>query len=108
MTSSRSWSEAVLHSAMIYQSRCKPGDLLQHQWITAQTLTLRHIHLLLRQSKPIQSMQRVTIYQDSTHLPPEPYVSYKIFEQIFYNQQQQQLFFYSIPSIQVHRLSHRG
>src|SRR3954462_11718899 len=41
MTSSRSWSEAVLHSAMIYRSRCKPGDLLQHQWITAQAPTLR-------------------------------------------------------------------
>src|SRR4051812_34494599 len=25
-------------------------------------------------------MQRVTIYQDSTNLPLEPYVSYKIFE----------------------------
>ena len=43
-------------------------------------------------------MQRVTIYQDSTHLPSEPYVSYKIFEQIIYNQQQQ-LAFYGIPSI---------
>src|SRR4051812_40942078 len=31
-------------------------------------------------------MQRVTIYQDSTHLPLEPYVSYKIFEQIIYKQ----------------------
>jgi len=56
-------------------------------------------------------MQRVTIYQDSTQLPSELYVSYKIFEQIIYNnnnQQQQQLLFYGIPSIQVHRLSHRG
>src|SRR5436190_9566972 len=41
-------------------------------------------------------MQRVTICQDSTHLPSEPYVSYKIFEQIIYNQQQQ-LTFYGIP-----------
>src|SRR5436189_4297137 len=32
-----------------------------------------------------QSMQRVIICQDSTHLPSEPYVSYKIFEQIIYN-----------------------
>src|SRR5436189_530655 len=46
-------------------------------------------------------MQRVTICQDSTHLPSEPYVSYKVFEQIIYNQQQQQLAFYGIPSIQV-------
>src|SRR4051812_19727044 len=36
------------------------------------------------------TMQRVTIYQSSTHLPSESYVSYKIFEQIIYNQQQQQ------------------
>src|SRR4051812_2226182 len=55
-----------------------------------------------------QSMQRVTIYQGSTHLPSEPYVSYKIFEQIIYNQQQQQLAFYGIPSIQVHRSSYRS
>src|SRR4051812_8982899 len=55
-----------------------------------------------------QSMQRVTICQDSTQLPSEPYVSYKIFEQIIYNQQQQQLTFYGIPSIQVHRSSHWG
>src|SRR4051812_20265636 len=54
-----------------------------------------------------QSMQRVTICQDSMHLPSEPYVSYKIFEQIIYNQQQQ-LAFYGTPSIQVHRSSHRG
>src|SRR4051812_17573198 len=33
-------------------------------------------------------MQRVTIYQDSTQLPSEPYVSYMIFEQIIYNNQQ--------------------
>src|SRR4051812_19533636 len=53
-------------------------------------------------------MQRVTIYQDSTQLPSAPYVSYKIFEQIIYNnQQQQQLLFYGIPSLQVHRLSHQ-
>src|SRR4051812_13665820 len=39
----------------------------------------------LRRSKPIQSMQRVTICQDSTHLPLEPYVSCKIFEQIINN-----------------------
>src|SRR3954463_13557935 len=52
-------------------------------------------------------MQRVTIYQSSMHLPSEPYVSYKIFEQIIYNQQQQQLAFYGIPSIQVHRSSYR-
>src|SRR5438046_5629202 len=44
-----------------------------------------HIHLLYRQLKPIQSVQRVTICQDSTHLPLEPYVSCKIFEQIIYN-----------------------
>src|SRR3954469_14991651 len=50
-----------------------------------------------------QTMQRITICQDSTHLPSEPYVSYKIFEQIIYNQQQQQLDFYGTPSIQVHR-----
>src|SRR3954468_4371400 len=49
------------------------------------------MHLLHRQSKPIQLMQRVTICQDSTHLPLEPYVSCKIFEQIIYNHQQQQL-----------------
>src|SRR3954468_14862154 len=58
-----------------------------------------------------QSMQRVTIYQDSTQLSSELYVSYKIFEQIIYNinnRQQQQLLFYGIPSIQVHQLSHRG
>src|SRR3954463_12681494 len=55
-----------------------------------------------------QSMQRVTICQDSTHLPSVPYVSYKIFEQIIYNQQQQQLAFYGNPSIQVHRSSYRG
>src|SRR5438270_8892396 len=56
-----------------------------------------------------QSMQRVTICQNSTHLPSEPYVSYKIFEQIIYNQQQQQqLAFYGTPSIKVHRSSHRG
>src|SRR3954462_11631197 len=52
----------------------QPGDLLQHQWITAKALALRHIHLLQRRSKPIQSMQRVTIYQDSAHLPSELYV----------------------------------
>src|SRR3954468_12290327 len=45
-----------------------------------------------------QSMQRVTICQDSTHLPSEPYVSYKIFEQIIYNQQQQQLSFTAFPA----------
>src|SRR4051812_35821360 len=39
----------------------------------------------LQQQKPIQFMQRVTICQDSTHLPLEPYVSHKIFEQIFYS-----------------------
>src|SRR5438045_6089253 len=50
-----------------------------------------------------QSMQRVTICQDSTHLPSEPYVSFKIFEQIIYNQPQLQLAFYGIPSIQFHR-----
>src|SRR4051812_16028234 len=43
-------------------------------------------------------MQRVTICQDSTHLPLEPYISYKIFEQIIYNQQQQQLFFTAFPA----------
>src|SRR3954469_2232357 len=43
-------------------------------------------------------MQRVTIYQDLTHLPSEPYVSYKIFEQIIYNQQQQQLSFTAFPA----------
>src|SRR3954467_6687488 len=43
------------------------------------------MRLLQRRSKPIQSMQRVAICQDSTHLPSEPYVSYKIFEQIIYN-----------------------
>src|SRR3954463_3264276 len=61
-----------------------------------------------RDQSQFQSMQRVTICQDSTHLPSEPYVSYKIFEQIIYNQQQQQLAFYGNPSIQVHRSSYRG
>src|SRR3954469_17059464 len=42
-------------------------------------------------------MQRVTICQDSTHLPLEPYISYKIFEQIIYNQQQQ-LSFTAFPA----------
>src|SRR4051812_986839 len=52
-------------------------------------------------------MQRVTICQDSMHLPSKPYVSFKIFEQIIYNQQQLQLAFYVIPSIQFHRSSYR-
>src|SRR4051812_19026561 len=52
-------------------------------------------------------MQRVTICQDSTHLLLEPYVSYKIFEQIIYNQLQLQLAFYGIPSIQFHRSNYR-
>src|SRR4051812_26246478 len=109
MTSSRSWSEAVLHNAMIYQSKCKPGDLLQHQWITAQAPALR-THISTATATRANSIDATgTIYQDSTHLPSAPYVSYKIFEQIIYNQQQQpQPAFYGIPSIQVHRLSHRG
>src|SRR3954464_4209745 len=37
-------------------------------------------------------MQRVTICQDSTHLPLEPYVSYMIFEQIIYNKNNNSLF----------------
>src|SRR3954467_12769321 len=88
MTSSRSCSEAVLHDAMIYRSRCKPGDLLQHQWIMPKHQHCGYIYLLQQQSEPTQSMQRVAIYQDSTQLPSELYVSYKIFEQIIYNNQQ--------------------
>src|SRR3954469_623533 len=77
----------------------QPGDLLQHQWITAQAPEhCGHIHLLQWRLKPIQSMQRVAICQDSTHLPLEPYISYKIFEQIIYNQQQQQLSFTTFPA----------
>src|SRR5436189_1377682 len=43
------------------------------------------IHLPHGRLKPTQSVQRVTICQDSTHLPLEPYVSCNIFEQIFNN-----------------------
>src|SRR3954470_17967253 len=51
-----------------------------------------------RRSKPIQSMQRVTICQDSTHLLLEPYVSCKIFEQVIYNQQQLHSVFTAFPA----------
>src|SRR4051812_5718372 len=49
-----------------------------------------HIRLLLWQKKLVQSVQRVTICQDSTHLPLELYISCEIFEQILYNHQQLQ------------------
>src|SRR2546430_3881974 len=49
---SRSWSEAVLHDAMIYRSKCKPGDLLQHQWIIPKHQHGGYIYLLQRQSEP--------------------------------------------------------
>src|SRR4051812_8559232 len=45
--------------------------------------------LFLRRPKPIQSVQQVTNCQDSTHLLLEPYLFREIFEQIFYNHQQQ-------------------
>src|SRR4051812_10309699 len=52
----------------------------------------------IRRPKPTQLVQRVTICQDSTRLPLEPYVSCKIFEQIIYNQQQLQLAFTAFPA----------
>src|SRR3954465_3159165 len=55
-----------------------------------------------------QSMQRVTICQDSTHLPLEHTSPTKNLNKSSTNNQQQQLAFYGTPSIQVHRSSHRG
>src|SRR4051812_37233809 len=45
MTSSRSWSEAILHSAMIYRSRCKPGDLLKHQFDNCPSTSIAGTHV---------------------------------------------------------------
>src|SRR4051812_21671518 len=106
MTSNRSCAEAVLHSAMIYRSRCKLGDLLQHQWITAQAPALR-VHISTATATRANSIDATGHHLsrlNATIIGAN--VFYKIFEQIIYNNnnQQQQLLFYGIPSIQVHRL----
>src|SRR3954467_5271300 len=108
MTSSQSWSKAVLHSAMIHQRRCNQRSLTTSVDPCPSTSIAGTYNYCTGDQSQFQSMQRVTICQDSTHLPSEPHVSYKIFEQIIYKQQQQQLAFYGTPSIQVHRSSHRG
>src|SRR4051812_43289651 len=108
MTSSRSWSEAVLRSAMIYQSRCKPGDLLQHQWITAQAPTLRAYTSTAMAIEAINRCNGSPFIKTQctchrSHTSPTRYLN-----KSSTTNQQQQLAFYGIPSVQVHRSSHRG
>src|SRR4051812_23806742 len=91
MTSTRSWTKTALCNAKIYRYRPNRRSLTTSVDNCPCTSIASAYIYFLRQSKPIQSMQRVTICQDSTHLPLEPYVSCKIFEQIIYNHQQQQL-----------------
>src|SRR4051812_34783681 len=108
MTSSRSWSEAVLCNAMIYKAEANRRSLTRSaDNCPSASIAGTYIYCTGDRSQ-FQSMQRITICQDSTHLPSEPYVSYKIFEQIIYNQQQQQHSFYGTSSIQFHRPSRRG
>src|SRR3954465_7111381 len=107
MTSSRSWSEAVLRNAMIYKADANRRSLTTSADNCPSTsITGTYIYYFGDRSQ-FQSMQRVTICQDSTHLPSEPYVSYKIFEQIIYNNNNNFLF-YGPSSIQFHRPSRRG
>src|SRR3954469_5461908 len=102
MTSSQSWSEAVLRSAMIYKTDATRRSLTTSADNCPSTIIAGTYIYCFGDRSQFQSMQRITICQDSTHLPSEPYVSYKIFEKILYNQQQQ-FSFYGTSSIQFHR-----
>src|SRR5436189_718232 len=78
-----------MHSAMVFQSRYKPGDLLQHQWITAQAPALQ-VHISTATEIRANSINATGHHLSRLNATVmELYVSYKIFEQIIYNNQQQ-------------------
>src|SRR3954469_14568530 len=92
MTSSRSLSEAVLHSAMIYKADAnRRSPTMSVDNCPSTSIEGTYIYHTGDRSQ-FQSRQRVTICQDSTHLPSEPYFSYKIFEQIIYDNNNNSLF----------------
>src|SRR3954468_4184427 len=98
MTSSRSWSEAVLRNAMIYKADANRRSLTTSADNCPSTSIAGTYIYYSGDRSQFQSMQRVTICQDSTHLPSEPYVSYKIFEQIIYNNNNNNSLFTALPA----------
>src|SRR4051812_10924958 len=109
MTSSRSWAKTTQCNTRVHQNRADRRSLTTSADNRPCTSIVSAYISFLQQQKPTKSMKRVTTCQGSMHLPLEPYVSCKIFEQIIYSSSTTTIHsIYGIPCIQVHRSSYRG